>query len=142
MLVYMTALYRFPYQYEGGFLKAEKSVGIINNFFTDIGPNLAKGFNPQEWVPVTPPPPVDTTIGESDVGWESVRKLCREIKIAKSSVYAHLSSQILKDAFIALSVQLKTHMFNLSLSTGVFPDDWKTATIVPLHKGGTIRRAR
>ena len=79
VLVYMTALYRFPYQYEGGFLKAEKSAGIINNFFTDISPNLAKGFNPQEWVPVTPP--VDTTIGESEVGWESVRKLCRKSRL-------------------------------------------------------------
>ena len=36
---------------------------------------------------------------------------------------------------MALTAQL-VYLFNLSLETEVFPDDWKVATIVPLHKGG------
>ena len=28
-----------------------------------------------------------------------------------------------------------TFIMNLSLSTGVFPNDWKIAKVVPLHKG-------
>ena len=62
--------------------------------------------------------------------------MCRDIKIAKSSGYAHLSSKVLKDAFIVLTAQL-TYLFNLSLAKEIFPDDWKIATIVPLHKGGS-----
>ena len=29
-----------------------------------------------------------------------------------------------------------THIINLSLSTGIFPEKWKTSKIFPLHKGG------
>ena len=29
------------------------------------------------------------------------------------------------------------YMFNLSFSTGIFPDSWKRATIIPLFKGGS-----
>ena len=33
------------------------------------------------------------------------------------------------------------YMFNLSLSLGIFPDKWKRAAVVPLHKGGDLTRA-
>jgi hypothetical protein len=29
-----------------------------------------------------------------------------------------------------------THIYNLSLSLGVFQDEWKTAKVMPLHKKG------
>ena len=29
-----------------------------------------------------------------------------------------------------------THIYNLSLSLGVFTDEWKTAKVMPLHKKG------
>ena len=32
-----------------------------------------------------------------------------------------------------------TFIMNLSLSTGVFPNDWKIAKVVPLHKGGDLK---
>ena len=64
-----------------------------------------------------------------------VVKICREIKVMKSSGMAKLSSKICKDAFLALSTQL-THLFNCSLRVSVFPNKWKVPTVVPLHKGG------
>ena len=66
---------------------------------------------------------------------DEVIKLCREINIMKSSGMFKLSCRICKDAFLALSEQL-THLFNCSLGSSVFPDKWKVATVVPLHKGG------
>ena len=47
-----------------------------------------------------------------------------------------LSSKVLKDAFLVLTLQL-VYLFNLSLQTGIFPPKWKIATVVPLFKGGT-----
>lgn len=29
------------------------------------------------------------------------------------------------------------HIINLSFSTGVFPEVWKVAKVIPLHKGGS-----
>ena len=46
-----------------------------------------------------------------------------------------LSSKLCKDAFLALPEQL-THLFNCSLQTGIFPDKWKLAKVIPLFKGG------
>ena len=46
-----------------------------------------------------------------------------------------LSSKLCKDAFVVLTNQL-AHLFNCSLASGIFPDKWKVAKILPLFKGG------
>ncbi|KAL0901923.1 hypothetical protein ABMA27_007068 [Loxostege sticticalis] len=33
-----------------------------------------------------------------------------------------------------------THIYNLSLATGIFPEAWKTAIITPIHKSARIRK--
>ena len=66
-----------------------------------------------------------------------VLKLCREIKPFKSSSIHQLSSKVLKDAFLVISTQL-THLFNLIFKTGVYPDIWKRANVIPLFKGGDL----
>ena len=57
----------------------------------------------------------------------------------KSSGYSHLSSRVLKDSFLVLSANL-AYLFNLSLATAIFPEDWKRATVVPLFKGGATSK--
>ena len=46
-----------------------------------------------------------------------------------------LSARLLKAAAPAISPSL-TNIINQSLSTGVFPEKWKTARVAPLHKAG------
>ena len=110
-----------------------ESAEILNQFFTEIGPKLAEGFDPEGWEPIGQEE--ETTLRECTTSFLEVHKLCKGIKISKSSGYNHLSSRVLKDSFLVLSAQL-THLFNLSLSTSIFPEDWKRATVVPLYKGG------
>ena len=55
-----------------------------------------------------------------------------------SSAFELLPSWVLKEAFIVIS-ELLLSMFRKSLSQGSFPDSWKNATVVPLHKGGPTR---
>ena len=114
-------------------LKLEESATRINEYFTTIGPSLAGEYDPEKWHPITGRE--ETNLAECVVNHEAVLKLCKEIKISKSSGYNHLSAKILKDSFLALTPQL-VFLFRLSLNTATFPDDWKVATIVPLHKGG------
>ena len=61
--------------------------------------------------------------------------MIKEIDVTKSSSVLYLSSRILKDAFTLLPHVLQK-IFNLSLSTGIVPDSWKHATIIPLKKWG------
>ena len=42
---------------------------------------------------------------------------------------------LLKDS-AAVITQSITFLVNLSLSTGIVPDEWKQARVVPLHKSG------
>ena len=56
-----------------------------------------------------------------------------KLKIGKSSPPGEIPKIILKEFRYELSIPLE-HIYNLSLRTGVFPDRWKGATIIPLPK--------
>ena len=105
---------------------------FINQYFTNIGPELAAHHN-QRWEYF------GETLGDSIEGFtttlEEVTAHCKDIKIMKSSGIEDLSSRLCKDAFLALGQQL-VHLFNSSLNSGRFPDKWKIAKIIPLFKGG------
>ena len=102
-------------------------------FFTDIGPKLANKFN-EGWVADLPEYQGDK-IGPLHVEVEEIEKLVKGIKTCKASSVPFISANVLKDAFTAISLQL-CHMYNLSFTTGIFPDVWKIANVIPLRKGG------
>ena len=66
---------------------------------------------------------------------QEITKLVKDIKIHKSSAIENISSFVLKDAFMAIINQI-TYLFNIALSTGVFPRKWKVAQVIPLPKSG------
>ena len=113
-------------------VKAADTADFINDFFSSIGPNLAKNYS-EKWEfygdelgEACPPITVD---------FEQVLQLCKAITLCKSSGFNDISTKVIKDAFRVLVPQL-VFLFNLSFSLGCFPDKWKRATIVPLYKGG------
>ena len=110
-----------------------KVAEFINEYFSGIGPKLAEQHR-EPWrfygeAREDQCPPFLTH-------FDQVLRLCREINTMKSSGFKDIAAKIFKDAFMVLVPQL-VYMFNLSLSTGIFPDGWKRATIIPLYKGGT-----
>ena len=66
---------------------------------------------------------------------DEIVKLCREININKASCIEHLSSEILRDAFLAVPEKL-VELFNLSFRISDIPRDWKVAKVTPLPKAG------
>ena len=89
----------------------------INTFFTEIGPNLANNFT-DDWVNNMPEYQGET-LGNVQVNNQQIEKLIREIDTSKSSSIPHVSSNVMKDAFLVLIPQL-VYMFNLSFNC--FPD--------------------
>ena len=61
--------------------------------------------------------------------------LAKEINVNKSLAIDGISSEILKDTFLALSNHL-TYIFNSSIQYNSFPDSWKIATVIPIPKEG------
>ena len=109
----------------------EQTADFINNFFVNIGEELAEKFDPND----TPTfKQMDIMMDDITTNKEEIIKLCSNININKSSAIDYLSSRILKDTFTALVDTLVT-CFNLSFSTGIFPNAWKLAKITPLYKG-------
>ena len=86
-------------------------------------PWVYNGFQPNSQLPS-----IVTTVDE-------VKNLIKEIDISKASAILNLSSRIVKDAFEAIPLLL-TQLFNLSLSSGIVPEIWKSATVIPLKKEG------
>ena len=113
-------------------LDSSEVAGFINEYFCGIGPKLAHSHDaPWRFYGETCKdncPPFSTQ-------FDQVLKLCKDIKISKSSGIEDVGAKVLKDAFMVLVPQL-VFMFNLSFSKGLFPDSWKRATIIPLYKGG------
>ena len=108
----------------------------INNFFTSIGPKLAKKIDKcynKGWAFLGQKSEVQCPKFETD--FRQVQHFCRDINTAKSSGIGDISSKVFKDAFLVLVPQL-VYMFNLSFGKSQFPDKWKEATIIPLFKGG------
>ena len=111
----------------------DATAGHINSFFANIGNDLAANFG-HNWSP-DDTPNLDSEITNISTDFEEVRNLCKEICVGKSSAI-DLLSRVLKDAFLVLTLQL-VYLFNLSLSSGNFPQKWKMATVIPLFKGGS-----
>eukprot|EP00794_Sanderia_malayensis_P011654 gene11654-12853_t len=62
-----------------------------------------------------------------------VEKIIKSIKRSKATGIDDLPPGLIKDAAGVLSVPL-SHIINVSLDTGQFPQEWKSAKIIPLHK--------
>ena len=104
----------------------------INDFFVNIGPNLAKKCN-TDWK--FRGKTCKNIIESINTNVDEIIKLCSGININKSSCIEHLSSQILRDAFLAVPMKV-VELFNLSFSTSEIPAKWKIAKVTPLRKAG------
>ena len=70
---------------------------------------------------------------------EEIVKYCKEINIHKSSSVQELSSSLLKLAFIRHADKLK-YIYDQIIKLGIFPAEWKCATVIPLKKVPNINK--
>ena len=109
-----------------------ETADYLNTFFAEIGRDLL-GINRADWF--YEGPNSENYIEDCSTTFLQVQNIVKDINTNKSSGLDGVSSRVLKDAFLVLIPQV-VYMFNLSLTTGIFPRDWKVATVVPLYKGG------
>ena len=126
------ANFRITDQATGKQVKEEHTATFINDFFTNIGPNLAQNCN-KLWefsgnICFNKIENISTDIVE-------ILKLCKDININKSSCVDQLSSEILRDAFQIVPERI-VNIFNLSFTLAEIPETWKMAKVTPLQKPG------
>ena len=113
-------------------MEPEKTADYINQFFTGIGPKLAQQYN-KLWS--FKGFETDKTLNNIETDIMEIIKLCKDININKSSGVNHLSSEILRDALLAVPIKL-VELFNLSFDSSEIPNEWKIAKVTPLPKAG------
>ena len=121
---------------DGTPMSDEQMSESINEFFANVGTDLANKI-----------PDIDTPLTIDDEGLEEnlpmlealefedndIVKMSKNICIYKSSGLPLISSRIwaiLYKNFVPVFTKLYNHIFN----TGIYPKDWKTATVVPIPK--------
>ena len=78
---------------------------------------------------------VETRLSVFGVSKEVVRRLLRELSVSKACGLDGLSARIICECADELAAPL-SELFNISLSSGVFPEQWSEANIVTIFKKG------
>ena len=102
------------------------------NQFDVIYPDNSLNNNPQD--DVLPSYPT-SQFSLHTVTSSAVKEALQTMDCRKATGEDHLNPYFLKLSAPIITNQI-THLFNLSISTGVIPQVWKSAHVVPLHQGG------
>ena len=107
----------------------------FNRHYVNVGPNLAKDIpnstkDPLSYIRCSN---LHTIVLES----ASEEEVCRIIRSLKESCAGHdgIHAKVVKQTYRSFITPL-THIINLSLTHGIFPDQLKTARVVPIFKAG------
>ena len=120
----------------------EDIADYMNKHFAAIGPNLASKIqvNEDNITPTEFLTEKDSSFNLKKVEASSVLKSLTRVKINKAAGIDKISNKILKIAAPVIYKNL-TDLFNLSITSGVFPSDWKIAKVSPLFKSGDLNNA-
>ena len=110
------------------------AANTINNFFANIGKSLSDQINKQQTnknivLQALRPPVFELPLTNVNM----VSKLTKNIKVYKSSGMDTIPSRIWK-VFYERFDYIIVHLYNLILTSSVYPQDWKIATVVPIPK--------
>ena len=114
----------------------------FNDYFINIGPKLAAESTSNSSNNVHKYLKTDklnyTFFSFENVLVDNVLLTLRHLQTSKSTGLDNISAKMLKIAANIIAPSL-TYIFNLSLSTGIFIDDWKNARVNPIYKEGSRR---
>ena len=113
-------------------VETENVSDYINQFFTNIGPNLAKDCQ-LEWN--FPGEDCIGSLSDIETTKNEIIEICKSISINKASCVDSVSSEVLRDVFLAVPDKLCT-FFNNCFRLSAIPNSWKYARVTPLPKGG------
>ena len=108
----------------------------FNNFFTNIGPNLAQIIDTEgkpSYKSYLQKQKIHTTFQFTPITEETTRKLINNFKPPKSAGLDNISGILLKFCVNTVSAPL-TAIINQSLAQGIFPDTLKIAKVIPIYK--------
>ena len=129
---------------EGKKVPAPQVAHFINNFFINVGKTNGKTVDDLKSDPVD----VNDETESDPPKWSfakfmsmEVFKVVKSINVSKSSGLTNISSLVVKEVFTILLEQV-THLFNLTITSAIFPASWKNALVVPIPKNGNLTKVQ
>ena len=122
---------------DNGLTNPKDIAEVFNDYFANIGQNLASNqtdntnFNFETYVKKAE----SEFTAFQPVTISQVYQLLTSLSSNKATGVKKISSKIIKIASPAIA-DLLTHIFNQAVTLSSFPDEWKTARVVPLYKNG------
>ena len=112
----------------------------FNKFFINIGPKLSSDIpdmnvSPSHFLNNIRSPPNSFFLAPTD--FDEVFDICSSLKAGSSPGHDDIKPDVVKAVKHLIASPL-VHIFNLSMSTGIFPDQLKLAKVVPIFKSGDV----
>ena len=107
----------------------------LNNFFVDIGTNLASKIGPSQTNFRSYLTPNKNVMTNHELTEDELLNSVSLLKPNKSSGVDDVSSNVIIKSINFIKIPL-LHIFNLSLKYGVFPENLKIAKVTPIYKTG------
>ena len=111
----------------------------FNKYFIELGDELCNDIPPSVTIPedyfLDFECPTNTLSYFKEISETEILKLLHGLSASKASGMDQISARILKIASHVIVPSL-TSIFNQSIRTGIFPTDWKSARVTPIHKSG------
>ena len=114
----------------------EEIANYFNQYFSSIGCKLSDNIKDDGTDPLSFVTPVANTFNFSPITTKEVIEALSKLNPKKAPGIDGISIRLLTDTIDVIAEPL-ANIFNLSLGTAIFPDDWKLAKFSPIFKHGT-----
>ena len=126
-------------QYQGQKSKSQVDVSeLLNTFFTEIGPSLSRNVENVETTYEEFLCATDKEFAFEETTCAHIFSLLSKLCKSKATGLDNISAKLLRECPDLIAESL-TYIFNQSLLTGIFPDEWKSARVTPLYKNSGKR---
>ena len=126
-------------QYQGQKSKSQVDVAeLLNTFFTEIGPSLSGNVENVETTYEEFLCATDKEFAFEETTCAHIFSLLSKLCKSKATGLDNISAKLLRECPDLIAESL-TYIFNQSLLTGIFPDEWKSARVTPLYKNSGKR---
>ena len=109
--------------------------GILNKHFSEIGPTLAAEIADTPIKCTDYIKPTEATFIFKQTTCAEIFSLINKLPLNRASGLDNISMRLLKEAAPIITSSL-TFKINLSIVTGIVPDEWKRARVSPVFKDG------
>ena len=116
------------------YTKPKEIANLFNDFFVNVGKNLAEKFSTSDDYKKYLPPR-EGTFEFKEVSNTDIHRIIQNMESKRSTGFDEVSNKVIKAVRTAIANPI-THLINNSLQTGTIPKKLKIAKVIPLYKSG------